>query len=449
MSSSSTRSFAPSAHSLRLSSAIRVMLDKLPTELALTIAELGAPQIAPDRKSLAIVRRRYFISLATVSRALYAALRPYIWEHVQIKGAKTDALVQMFTRDTRCAEFVKELACVNFSQPAFAKLWTMFPRFVKLTSLAICGRLDDSEPLQLCMLERLSGASDRFLSCMPDEAGSQLMLLRDAALKHLHLRNVLMSKRLPKTTCLELLCLDGRVRVHRPLGQDVPIMPDAIITRHSTALKKTLRLVDHDLQDWIEDGVDAQFCLDALSRVDSVDVDVASFANTALALSLRSSSAMPCFVLKARPHDVFALLQDGFPLWFPANLHVWITNPWLTLDCALVCFQRTMRALCSMTTSTPHLKLQLSLPTGFGRTVAQRDLTAKRLSVYEVLKELRRCSIPISFYDEPRADDSLPDSTHVKLEWLGLEDKEGYFTELLEGRCSDPELRDFKVVMVD
>ena len=261
-----------------------------------------------------------------------------------------------------------------------------------------------------------------------------------------------MSKRLPKIKRLESLCLDGRVRVHRPLGQDVPIMPDAIITRHSTASQKTLRLVDHDVSLWLEDRVDRQYCLDALSRVDIVEVDVVTFTNTVVALPLRTSAAMPCFLLKARPHDVFALLEDGFPAfpaWFPARLHIWITNPWLTLDCALACFQRTMRALCSMAASTPHCKLRLSLPAGLGCTVALRDLTAKRMPVYEVLKELRRCNIPISFYEEPRADDSLTVSAHKKLEWLGLEDREGYFTELLQGRCPDPELRDFEVVMVD
>ena len=106
----SSDSFAPPAHSLKAEQRNRAMLDKLPTELLLAIAELGAPQIAPDRKSLAIVRRRYFVSLAAVSRALYGTLRLYIWEHVQIKGDEVDALVGMFTRDPRSAEFVKALA---------------------------------------------------------------------------------------------------------------------------------------------------------------------------------------------------------------------------------------------------------------------------------------------------------------------------------------------------
>jgi hypothetical protein len=96
--SSRTRCFAPSAHSLKAEERNRAMLDKLPTELVLTIAELGAPQIAPDRKSLAIVRRRYFVSLAAVSRPLYAALRPYIWEHVQTKGEEIQTLVEKFAR---------------------------------------------------------------------------------------------------------------------------------------------------------------------------------------------------------------------------------------------------------------------------------------------------------------------------------------------------------------
>ena len=153
----SSDSFAPPAHSLKAQQRNRAMLDKLPTELVLTIAELGAPQIAPDRKSLAIVRRRYFVSLAAVSRALYGTLRPYIWEHVQIEGDEVQPLVEMLTHDARPAESVKALVCLGFAQPAFAKLWTLFPRFVKLTSLAISRFLDDTEPLQLCMLERLPG----------------------------------------------------------------------------------------------------------------------------------------------------------------------------------------------------------------------------------------------------------------------------------------------------
>lgn len=443
--SSRTRCFAPSAHSLKAEERNRAMLDKLPTELVLTIAELGAPQIAPDRKSLAIVRRRYFVSLAAVSRALYAALRPYIWEHVQTKGEEIQTLVEKFTRDPRCAEFVKELVCADFSQPAFAKLWALFLRFVKLTSLAICGLLDDTEPLQLCMLERLPGAYSLAIVIM-DEARSRLMLLRQPALKYLHLRNVLMSKRLPKIARLESLCLDGRVRVHRPLGQDVPIMPDAIITRHSTVSKKTLRLLDQDSL-WHEDGADEQYCLDALSCVDVVELDAMSFSSI-LDFSSRISSTTPCFVLTAHAHDIFDLLQIHSADRFPVNLQVWVAHPRLVPECVWSCFQRTVTALCNLAIITRRCDLRLTLPVTLGCTRAMSEMKSTRAPVYAVIKHLQHSHIALSFYQHPTCD-LVTESTLDELEWLGLEDNEGYFTELLEGRCSDPELRDFKIVMVD
>lgn len=254
-----------------------------------------------------------------------------------------------------------------------------------------------------------------------------------------------MSKRLPKITRLESLCLDGRVRVHRPLGQDIPIMPDAIITRHSKASKRTLRLVDHDL--WLEDDIDEQYCLGALSGVDVVELDATSFS-CLLESSSRISSTTPCFVLTAHVHDILDLLQIHSADRFPAKLQVRVAHPRIAPDCVWSCFQRTVTALCNLAVIARRCDLRLTLPVTLGCARAMSEMKSTRAPVYAVIKHLQCSHIALSFYQHPTCD-LVTESTLDELEWLGLEDNEGYFTELLGGRCSDPELRDFKVVMVD
>lgn len=269
-----------------------------------------------------------------------------------------------------------------------------------------------------------------------------------SALKHLHLRNILMSKRLPIIKRLESLCLDGRVRVHRPLGQDVPIMPDAIITRHSTASKTTLRLVDQDFSLWLKEGVDEQYCLDALRGANVIDLDEPSLDSIHTDFPAHHLPAYPNVVFRVAAHNLAPRLGYGPLNALAVNLHVWITNPWHTRSCGLPCLKHASQALCNKINDRSYHGIRLSLPTGLGSTSYQRLLNADLPVVYELLKQLQRCNIPITFYG-PRADDLLYGSAHGTPDWLGLEDIEGYFTELLQGRCSDPELRDFKVVMVD
>lgn len=136
---------------------IRTMLHRLPTELMLIIAELAAPRTAQDRQCLFINRRRWFASLAAISRSSWLALRPLIWTEVWIFERMVRALVDAVERDPSFAPFTKRLICTAISDDALTELHRVFPHFNNVRSVEIKLSGSWTAPLELSTVERLGG----------------------------------------------------------------------------------------------------------------------------------------------------------------------------------------------------------------------------------------------------------------------------------------------------
>ena len=134
----------------------RTMLDRLPTELLLIIAELAAPQTAHGQRRLFIERRRWFASLASVSRSSWLALRPLIWTEISIFERMVSALVNAVERDSSFAAFTKSLICTA-SNNDLVELHVVFPRFSNVKSVEIRRSGSVTAPLELSTIEKLGG----------------------------------------------------------------------------------------------------------------------------------------------------------------------------------------------------------------------------------------------------------------------------------------------------
>ena len=143
-------------HSVRqqASAVTRAMLDRLPTELLLVIAELAAP-LAYSRYRLVVDRRSWFASLASICRSLWHRLRPLIYTEIWIFDEdEVRALASGIEHDPSFAPFTKRLVCF-LDADTLEELGRVFPRFRNVTSVDIMGGGTDVAPLQLSVIERL------------------------------------------------------------------------------------------------------------------------------------------------------------------------------------------------------------------------------------------------------------------------------------------------------
>ena len=133
------------------------MLDRLPTELLLDIAELAAPQRAHGQRRLFIERRRWFASLASICHGLWHRLRPLIYTEIWIfDGDEVRALASGIEHDPSFAPFTKRLVCL-LDADTLEEIGRVFPRFHNVTSVDIRASGTDVAPLQLSVIERLRG----------------------------------------------------------------------------------------------------------------------------------------------------------------------------------------------------------------------------------------------------------------------------------------------------
>ena len=99
-----------------------------------------------------------------------------------------------------------------------------------------------------------------------------------------------------------------------------------------------------------------------------------------------------------------------------------------------------MQALISV---APNLSA-LTLPLNLG--IGSDEIAEARAHIYEFLKQFVKTKIPIHFHNEPRdMDEHIPDPDFKTLDEF---DGEGYFSDLVEGKVDDPELRNFRVMVV-
>lgn len=152
------------------------------------------------------------------------------------------------------------------------------------------------------------------------------------------------------TARLESLCLEGRVHVHGPSGQDLPFLTESILTRHSEGLKRTLRLVQQDPLD-----VGAKRTSNALRRVERRPGRVGRgerydyFARASTSSLARSASLRPpqtavtrYLCLRCRWRT-----RESPPRRF-ANL---VYEP--LADYVSTCFKTVISALCTLIVANP------------------------------------------------------------------------------------------------
>ncbi|GAA5991024.1 hypothetical protein JCM10908_006505 [Rhodotorula pacifica] len=380
------------------------MLGKLPTELLLIIAELAAPTLPGARHSL-------------------ASLRPLIWTEVQLDKDGVEPFSRTIEQDALVAKFVKTLVCSDITQAALATLWKLLPRFQNLTRLAIIDAYDETAPLQLFMLERLPN------------------------LQHLVLEDVLVNKRLPKLVRLETLCLKNTVRVHRPLGQAIPITPDGILSSHSKSAKKLLRLVDHNFDNWLEDGVDKDYCVAALNQVDVVHLDDSSLECTLHTLGGLCRTVTTRTVFRTNMHDVCEFLLLAPLAILPPNLNVWIEANHRRDDHEPLCLLHASRILADKVRAHSIVPTSMTFPLRWGLGVPKQEMLCARTAIYSLLQALLQHNIAVRFHNEPPPGDIPWGKTSH--EHGGSQNGEGYFADLIDGQCTEPGLRDCKIIMVD
>ncbi|GAA5991025.1 hypothetical protein JCM10908_006506 [Rhodotorula pacifica] len=350
---------------------------------------------------------------------MYSALRPLIWRKVVIAGEAAAGFVETLGRDSLCAGFIKELECFAISQDSLGKLWPTVPQLVSLSYLYIGG--PHPATLQLFMLERLP------------------------ALTHLHLRYISMDKRLPKLIRLESLCLEGIVHVHRPLGQDIPILADAILTQYSHASVKTLSLCSLSIGVWGGDVLRKEYCIAALNKVDVAELDATSFSGIRTGLTGDLNTIQSHLILKAYSHDISALLDSGCLVNdVPDKFSVWIKDD-LDHDSELrSCVMRALSGLNERIREHSIKVASLTLPVHWGQFDSRLNMLDIRQQSYKLLQTAVTYSIPVRFHDDPPRDDYWSTSRR-----RNFERREGYFADLIKGQCTEPGLRDFKIVMVD
>ena len=140
------------------------MLDRLPTELLLDIAELAAPQMAYSRHRLFVVRRSWFASLASISRFLWQRLHPLIWTEIWLFETWSAHLPEG-SNAIRPLRRSRSVSFCILEADTLEEIGRVLPRFRSVTSVDIMGSGTNVAPLQLSVLERLPSGLIHLNAC--------------------------------------------------------------------------------------------------------------------------------------------------------------------------------------------------------------------------------------------------------------------------------------------
>mgnify|MGYP007076139584 FL=1 len=244
---------------------------------------------------------------------------------------------------------------------------------------------------------------------------------------------------LPRLDQLETLCLCYKNLVVQP-GKDVHLAPIRIITELSSASKRSLRLLEQDRH----------------FRFDDADSPPPDFANLTLfeldGMSFETMRGFGVFpsltcrvVLRCDFDDLEQTLALHYPdsaRSFPSKFQIWVHSdapPGFTRHSSTQ-VEGHLQALISV---APNLSA-LTLPLNLG--IGSDEIAEARAHIYEFLKTFGKTKTPIHLHNEPRdMDEHIPDPDFKTLDEF---DGEGYFSDLVEGKVDDPELRNFRVMVV-
>lgn len=131
------------------------MLSKLPFELVQTIAEYAAPSVANDRQCLYLARRRFFLSLATLSRSTHLALRALVWQHIWIFQRNVHSFIRAVWFNADCAALVNDVTCTGIDARAFSHLASMWAKLCNVYRVRLLGPIVGIREYEAFSLEAL------------------------------------------------------------------------------------------------------------------------------------------------------------------------------------------------------------------------------------------------------------------------------------------------------
>lgn len=224
-------------------------------------------------------------------------------------------------------------------------------------------------------------------------------------------------------------------------GGNAPLALARIITDLSSAGKRTLRLVkqDNPLSFCNPDSPQSDFANLTRLELDAISFETIRrladvFPSLTCRVVLRCKFEELDPALSSPPPNPAPPLPSKFEIWVHSDtLHP--LSPWST---------PVNGRLPAVVRAAPHLSaLTLPLNLGIGRAPAQ--IAATRAQIYEFLKQFVRTKVLIQFHNKPPNADEIMYSAFKPLDEF---DGEGYFSDLVAGKVDDPELRDFRVVVV-
>lgn len=265
------------------------------------------------------------------------------------------------------------------------------------------------------------------------------------ALKHLSLVYCVTAGQahmLPRLDQLETLSVRSANLVVQP-EKDAPLAPIRIITELSSASTRSLRLLEQYNPGSLGNVESPQPDFNNLTRL---ELDAISF-RTIRSLEVVFPSLMCGVVLRCGFNLLAPALASHPPasaLPLPANLEIWVLSdsPPVSPQDLSTLVGKHLQALISVAPNLSAMTLPLNL--GIGRSL--EDIVRVRKLIYAFLKQFAKTTTPIRFHNE--SWNEYGSRLRPAFKRLDEFDSEGYFSDLVEGSVDDPELRNFRVVVV-
>lgn len=250
---------------------------------------------------------------------------------------------------------------------------------------------------------------------------------------------------LPRLEQLETLSVRSANLVVQP-GEDAPLAPIRIITELSSTSTRSLRLLEQYNPGSLGDADSPRPAFNNLTRL---ELDAISFRTIRNLEDV--SPSLTCRVVLRCGFNILAPALASHPpasaLPLPANLEIWVLSdaPPVSPQELSTPVEKHLQALISVASNLSALTLPLKLDIGLGRNL--ENVVRVRKLIYAFLKQFVRTTIQIRFHNESWYEyGSLLRPDFIKR--LDEFDGEGYFSDLVEGKVDDPELRGFRVVVV-
>lgn len=220
------------------------------------------------------------------------------------------------------------------------------------------------------------------------------------------------------------------------------VAPIRIITELSSARERTLHLLRYY---GTSPSTNLNIRRPDFANLTLLELDANSFKTCrridGVFTSLLCRVVLRCMLDEVAPAMASHPAASALPL--PLKFEIWVQSeeyprsPRQSSTHVEGCLQAIFRV-------APHLSV-LTLPLNLGLGRSSDEMTQARAHLYALFKQFARTSITINFHNKPPSDII---TRHPYFKTLDVFDGEGYFSGLVEGKVDDPDLRDFRVVVV-